>query len=65
MKVKNALIILLIGFCIGTVGGVMKIFHFAGADTLMAAGLVLQVTGVLLFLLKLLQHPKGKSFLNG
>ena len=32
MKVKHAIILLVLGFCLDFFGGVMKILHWQGAD---------------------------------
>lgn len=64
MKVKHAIIIFGLGFCFDLIGVLFKILHLSHAGTLLIIGTVLKVLGGLLFLYKLLTHPKFKDFLN-
>lgn len=64
MKTKHAIIIFAVGLCLDFVGALFKILHYSNADTLLIIGTILKVSGGLLFLYKLLTHPKIKEFLN-
>ena len=64
MKMKHAVIIFVFGLCLDFIGALFKIMHYPNADTLLIVGTVLKVLGGLLFLYKLLTHPKAKEFLN-
>ena len=64
MKIKHAILLLVLGYCCDFIGGVFKILHRAGGDQLFVAGMVLKVVGILLIVYKLFTHPKAKEFLN-
>jgi hypothetical protein len=64
MKMKHAIMIFVFGLCFDFIGALFKIMHYPNADTLLISGTVLKVLGGLLFLYKLLMHPKAKEFLN-
>jgi hypothetical protein len=64
MKTKHAVIIFVFGLCFDFIGVLFKIMHYANADTLLIVGTIFKVVGGLLFLYKLLTHPKTKEFLN-
>ena len=64
MKTKHAIIIFVFGLCFDFVGALFKILHHSNADTLLIVGTIFKVLGGLLFLYKLLTHPKIKEFLN-
>lgn len=64
MKVKHALILLLVGFCLDFAGAVLKIMHQAHGDTILIISTVLKVIGGLLLFYKILTHPKIKDALN-
>jgi hypothetical protein len=64
MKVKHAIILLAIGFCLDFFGSWMKIVHWATADSTLLAGSVLKITGTLLLLYKLLSNRKLRAWLN-
>jgi uncharacterized membrane protein YdcZ (DUF606 family) len=64
MKVKHAIILLVLGFCLDFSGGVMKILHWQGADLVLIAALISKVVGTLILLSKILTYEKLKDFLN-
>ena len=64
MKAKHALIILVMGYCLDFIGGLFKIEHWAYGDEMLIIATVLKVAGAIIFLTKLLAHPKVKEFLN-
>ncbi len=64
MKTKYAIFIFVFGLCIDIIAALFKILHYSNADTLLITGTFLKVTGLLLFLYKLLTYPKFKDFLN-
>jgi hypothetical protein len=64
MKTKYVLIFFIFGICIDFIGVLLKILHHPFANTLLIIGTVLKVLASLLFLFKLLTHPKLKEFLN-
>lgn len=64
MKVKHTIIIFVIGLCFDLGGGLFKILYYQYADKLLILGMILKVAGLLLFLTKLIKHPKIKEFLN-
>ena len=64
MKMKHAVIIFVFGLFLDFIGALFKIMHYPNADALLIIGTVLKVLGGLLFLYKLLTHPKAKEFLN-
>lgn len=64
MKIKHALLLIGIGYCLDILGTLQKILHTYFADTLLIAAALLKVLGVIILLYKLLTHPKAKDFLN-
>lgn len=64
MKTKYALIFFIIGLCIDFIGVLFKILHHPFANYLLIIGTILKVLASLLFLYKLLTHPKLKEFFN-
>jgi hypothetical protein len=64
MKIKHALIYLAVGYCFDFVGALYKILHYEYGDQLLVVGTVFKVVGLMLFVVKLLTHPKAKEFLN-
>lgn len=64
MKVKHAIILLVLGFCLDFFGGVMKILHWQGADLVLIVALISKVVGALILLYKILMYEKLKDFLN-
>ena len=64
MKLKHSLITFILGYCIDFVGSLFKIMHWKYGDELIITATVLKVVGALFFLLKAINHPKVKEFLN-
>ncbi len=64
MKLKHALILLVLGYCVNFVGALLKILHRENADTLFITATFLEILGMLLLLYKILTHPKVKEFLD-
>ena len=64
MKAKHAISLLVFGYCFDFMGGLLKILHRPGADTVLIIAAVLKILGALLFLYKLTNYPKIKDFFN-
>ncbi|MFD1470532.1 hypothetical protein ACFQ48_20060 [Hymenobacter caeli] len=64
MKAKYSLVLFALGLGFDFVGALFKVMHWAGADLLLVAGLTFKIVGGLLFLYKLLRHPRVREFLN-
>ncbi|AIZ64100.1 hypothetical protein PK28_11045 [Hymenobacter sp. DG25B] len=64
MKAKYAILCLALGLFLSVVGSLFKIMLWTGADILIISGMVLTITGVILFVYKLMSQPKIKDFLN-
>lgn len=64
MKAKHSISLLVFGFCLDFIAGLLKILHESGADMLFIVAAVLKVVGALLFLYKLTNYPKFKDFLE-
>ena len=64
MKAKHALMLLALGYCFDFIGALFKLEHWEYADQIFIVSTVCKVTGTIVFLLKLLAHPKAKEFLN-
>jgi hypothetical protein len=64
MTAVHAISILIIGFCLDFIGGLLKILHTASADTVLLLAAALKVAGALLFLYKLTTYPKFKDFFD-
>jgi hypothetical protein len=64
MKTKHNIILLVFGYCLDFPGGLFKIMHRLGADTILTVAAVMKIAGGLLFLHKLVTYPKWKDFLN-
>ena len=64
MKAKYAISLLVFGYCLDFIGGLLKILHTAQADITLTLAAVLKVAGALLFLYKLTNYPKIKDFLE-
>lgn len=59
---KYALTLLVFGLCLDFIGALLKILHHPFANSLLIIGTVLKVLAALLFLYKVLKHPKFKDF---
>jgi hypothetical protein len=64
MKTKHTIILLVFGCCLDFPGGLFKIMHRQGADTILTVAAILKIAGGLLSLYKLVTYPKWKDFLN-
>lgn len=64
MKAKYALIILATGYCIDFIAVIYKLLHWEYGDQLIIAGALFKAAGLIMFVAKLLTHPKTKEFLN-
>ena len=64
MKLKHSITFLVFGYCFDFIGALQKIMHIPIANTFLIIGTSLKVLGGLLFLYKILNHPKAKEFLN-
>lgn len=64
MKAKHGIIILILGYCFDFIGGLFKIMHREGADTILIVATVLKIFGALTLLYKLIIYPKIKDFMN-
>ena len=64
MKVKHAIIFVVVGICFDFMGVLFKIIHYANGDTLLIFATFLKIFGLLLLLNKILAYPKFKDFLN-
>ena len=64
MKAKHALIILVIGYCLDFIGALYKLEHWENGDNILVTATIFKVVGAIIFLIKLLTHPKVKEFLN-
>jgi hypothetical protein len=64
MKLRHALILLVLGYCVEAFGMLQKILHTPKADTILSIGIILIIGAWLIILTKLLTHPKIKEFLN-
>ncbi|HLW63206.1 MAG TPA: hypothetical protein VKY33_07365 [Flavobacterium sp.] len=68
MKTKHTLIILAIGLFLTFIGAVFKIVHLEvgpiNGNNLLSIGMLIEIIGGVLFLIKLFSHPKFKDFLN-
>ncbi len=64
MKAKHALVILAAGYCTEFVAAMFKLEHWEYGDELIIFATVFKVVGLIMFISKLLTHPKTKEFLN-
>ena len=64
MKVKHAIVILILGYCLDFIAALFKILHYSCADYLFIMSTFFKVFGGLLFIYKILTHPKVKDFMN-
>ena len=64
MKIKHAVIILVLGVIAGIAGALFKIEHWAGADALLLSAMALEASGLVLLVVKVLARPGAKQFLN-
>jgi len=64
MKTKHALIIFILGLALSFIGALFKLMHWPFASILLIVSIFLEIAGGILFLYKLLTHPKVKEFLN-
>jgi hypothetical protein len=64
MKLKHAIIVIVIAYCVDFWSSLQKILHSPNADTILIAGTILKISGWLLLLYKIITHPKAKDFLN-
>ncbi len=68
MKIKHTILIFVIGFLITLIGTLFKITHWhfgwLSENVLLTVGMILEITGGLLFLYKLFTRDKSKNFFN-
>lgn len=64
MKTRHAVILVILGLCLDILGALFKILHLPGADQMLIVAAMFQVSGGLLFLIKLLTNPKLQEFLD-
>lgn len=64
MKIRHAVILLLLGMLTAVIGALFKIEHCAGSDILLLASLAFTVGGFVLLAVKLLTRPDAKRFLD-
>ena len=64
MKIKHAVIILILGVFAGIAGVLFKITHWPGGDALLLSAIALEASGLVLLVVKLLARPGAKQFLN-
>ena len=64
MKIKHAVIILVLGVFAGIAGALFKIEHWAGADALLLSAMALETSGLVLLAVKVLARPGANQFLN-
>lgn len=64
MKLKHALILLIIGYCLEAFGALQKILHTSLADKFLIFSTWFIIVAWLIILFKLLTHPKLKEFIN-
>ena len=68
MKIKHALIILVIGFFIILIGSFLKITHFIigpiHGNSFLTLGMFVEVVGGILLVFKLITGKKSNDFLN-
>ncbi len=64
MKVKHAIILIVLGYCVTLYGSLQKILHTPSADLILKIGMVTTILGFILFLYKLMSNPKFKDFMN-
>ena len=64
MKIKHAVIILVLGVFASIAGALFKIEHWTGADALLLSAMALETSGLVLLIVKLLARPGAKQFLN-
>jgi hypothetical protein len=64
MKAKYSISLLVFGYCLDFIGGLLKILHQPYADPILTIAAILKVLGALLFLYKITNYPKVKDFLE-
>jgi hypothetical protein len=64
MKVKHAVLFIVLGFCIRLYGVLQKILHTPAADNVLTVGTVAIIFGFLILLYKLFTSDKFKEFMN-
>lgn len=64
MKVKHAIFLIILGYCITLFGSVQKILHTPYADNALKLGFGFTICGFLLLLYKLFTSAKFKDFMN-
>ena len=66
MKIKHAIIIFLIGYCVNVIAVLLRILHLFlnFSDIIFTVSTIFTVTGVILFACKLLTSEKFKDFLD-
>jgi hypothetical protein len=64
MKLKHALILFAMGWCVVIIGSLVKIMHYYDASGFFITGTILQIIAIVVFVVKLIKHPKVKDFLN-
>jgi hypothetical protein len=64
MRVKHAIIFLVLGYCLDFVGAILKILHYSYGDEVLITATVLKVSGGIIPLYKILTYSKFKEFLD-
>ena len=63
MKAKHALVMIVAGYCLNFIGGLLKIL-WSEADLILITATVLTVAGILLLATKILKFESFEEFLN-
>jgi hypothetical protein len=64
MKVKHAVLFIVLGFCIRLYGELQKVLHAPAADNVLTVGTGAIIFGFLILLYKLFTSDKFKEFMN-
>ena len=64
MKIKHAILLLILGYCLDLIAAFLKLTHAPNATMVLIVGAILKVAGGLLLLYKILTYPKFRDFLN-
>jgi hypothetical protein len=64
MKFKYSILLFIIGWFLVILGVVFKFMHYTGSESLVTVGKIVQIIAIIIFVIKVIKHPKVKEFFS-
>jgi hypothetical protein len=64
MKFKYSILLFIIGWFLIILGVVFKFMHYSGSESLVTVGKIVQIIAIIIFVIKVIKHPKVKEFFS-